>query len=93
MSTSSDFLFFSSPFKKVMAMVAEDRTVLTVLNLLLSKDISIEIKPSTLYLGSGDKLSFLVAAKRAQLLGHILLGYQHKSNLDQLCINPKDKVV
>lgn len=73
-------------------MVAEDRTVLTVLSLLLSKDISMMIKLPTLYVAPGEKVSFFAVAKRAQLLGHILLGYQQKANLNDLCINPKDKV-
>jgi hypothetical protein len=77
---------------QLMAMVAEDRTVLTVLNLLLSKDISMSIKPPTLLVAPGEKVSFFTVAKRAQLLGLILLGYQQKANLNDLCINPKDKV-
>ena len=45
------------------------------------------------YVGPSERVSFFVVAKRAQALSHIVLGYQTKSNLEDLYINPKDKAV
>jgi hypothetical protein len=40
-----------------------------------------------------ERVSFFVVAKRAQTLNQIMLGYQQRSNLEDLYINPKDKDV
>ena len=40
---------------------------------------------------SDEKVSFASLSKRAQKLGHVLVGYQHKDKPAMTSINPKDK--
>ena len=72
-------------------MIAEDRTVRSILSILLSGVIAISLKGAHYYALPSERLSWFVLAKRAQKLNHILLGYQQRSSLESITINPKDK--
>ena len=51
------------------------------------------LKSADLYALPSERVSWFVLAKRAQKLNQILLGYQLKSNHEEIEINPKDKDV
>ena len=54
-----------------MAMVAEDRKVVSILNILLSGHIAITLKASELLVAPSERVSFFVVAKRAQQLSQV----------------------
>jgi hypothetical protein len=90
---SCHFLVSNRLISKVLAMVAEDRKVSKILNILLSGVTSIMLKSSELYVAPSERVSFFVVAKRAQRLNQICIGYQMKACLTDIFVNPKDKDV
>ena len=71
LGTACNFLVSNRLISKVMAMVAEDRKVAKILDLLLSGSISMCLKPSRLYVKSKEIVSFFTIQKRAQQLNHV----------------------
>jgi hypothetical protein len=71
LGSSCHFLVSNRLISKVMAMVAEDRKVCAILNILLSGVISCMLKPSEIYVGLSERVSFFVVAKRAQRLNQV----------------------
>jgi hypothetical protein len=74
LGSSCHFLVSNRLISKVMAMVAEDRKVCAILNILLSGVISCMLKPSELYVGLSERVSFFVVAKRAQRNNQVVDG-------------------
>ena len=85
------FLVSNRLVSKVISMVAEDRTVRKILDLLLGGDTTMYLVPSEQYVESDERVSFFMLAKRAQKIGQVMLGYQHKANVELTSVNPKDK--
>ena len=63
-------------------MVSEDRTVRKILDLMLDGHAAFQLMPDELYVPRGQHASFLVVMLRAQKLGHVVIGYQHREMLN-----------
>lgn len=87
------FLVSNRLISKVIAMVAEDRTVRKILDLLLGGNTVLSLVPSELFVENGERASFFVVARRARMKRHIIIGYQHKLRHTLTSLNPKDKGV
>lgn len=74
---------------KILAMVSEDRNVRKILDLILDGKVSMTIMPSLLYVSKKEEVSFLQIMKRAQILRHVVIGYQHADLIQLTSINPK----
>jgi len=86
------FLVSNRLVSKVLAMVAQDRTVSKILDSILGDDITMKLIPSEMYCDPGKDCSFFDISRRAvSNLGHIIIGYQYKTNMNLTSVNPQDK--
>ena len=71
------FLVSNRLISKIMAMVSEDRAVAEILNILLSGELSMCLKPSSLLVAPSEFVSFFVLQKRAQRIDMV-----HRASLN-----------
>jgi len=80
---------------RVLAMVAEDRSVNCILDELLGgHGCSFSLQPAQRYLGTAETISFMELSHRALQLGDILCGYQEPATALEAAttvMNPRDK--
>jgi hypothetical protein len=87
----SEFVQTNQLFSQALAMIAEEPAVEKILSELLgSTGCDLSSRESTRYMRRGERLSFMVVAKRAQLFNEIVLGYQDRE--ESTFMNPPDKM-
>jgi hypothetical protein len=79
MGSACHLLVSNRLISKLMAMVAEDRTVSAILTILLSGDITVTLKKAEHYVAFGERASFFVLAKRVQKMNEVGGWVQMKS--------------
>jgi len=92
----SDFVQSNEMVSRVLAMVAEERSVRYILDELLGgAGCSIEMQPAERYCSPGETLSFMQLSKRIHDVDEILMGYQQRPIADNgnTIVNPRDKDV
>jgi hypothetical protein len=86
------FLVSNRLVAKVLAMVAQDKTVSKILDSILGDDITIKLIPSEMFCDPSQDCSFFDISRRVvSNLSYIIIGYQYKTNVNLTSINPKDK--
>jgi len=92
LSLLSDFVQSNKFVARILAMIAEARSVNLILcELLGATGCSLVIVPATDYVHQGERISFWTVAKRVQHQGCILLGFQSTSSSKKTVLNPVDK--
>ena len=92
LDSACHFLVSNRLVAKVLAMVAQDRTVSKILDSILGDDITMKLIPSEMFCDPSQDCSFFDISRRAlSNLSYIIIGYQYKTNVNLTSINPKDK--
>jgi len=90
-----EFVRSNEMVSRVLAMVAEDRSVNCILDELLGgHGCSFSLQPAQRYLGTAETISFMELSHRALQLGDILCGYQEPATALEAAttvMNPRDK--
>ena len=87
-----DFIESNTLISRILAMVAEDRSVRVILDELLgAAGAAFSVKSSSRVCRRGEKLNFFQVARRTQEHGQILCGYQLHNSIEDTVMNPRDK--
>jgi len=90
-ATASDFVQSNEMISQILAMIAENRAVKTILDELLgSKGSDLCVMDSARYAGPEEEITYFTLAKRAQDYNEVLVGYQEGM---KTFVNPRDKAV
>ena len=93
-SLSSDFVQSNQMISQIMAMVSEDRNVITILGELLGANgASVKVTGSEYLCREDEELSYWQLQKRCIAMDKTLIGYQGHISNEETVINPKDKEV
>lgn len=91
---SSEFCQTNKLVAQIVSMIAEERSVKTLIDELLGPDgATVEVAPAGRYCAENEALSFFAVTKRALAFDEIPIGYQLRNSLDSTVLNPPDKDV
>jgi len=92
----ADYVQSNEMVSRVLAMVAEERSVRNILDELLGgPGCGIEMQPAERYCSPGEVISFMQLSKRVHDVDEIVMGYQQRpiADVENTLVNPRDKDV